>query len=1031
MELAQRIDPFPDLKNETEVYIKMKGCRKVSLLLSIVMILSLLAVGLAVPISAAEPVAVTSAGEFAAMSWNGSYYLANDITLTEKWNNTGSGQGFFGGTFDGRGHTITLSGCSMFSYMGTNATITDLNIAGTLPGSEKSAALCGSLDSTNVYNIHLENIWNDATVSGTPSSYSGGLIGDTSTGASNKITVINCTNTGYINAPNGGAVGGLIGSVRGGTLIMTGCTNIGNVVGKQDAGGLVGRFWNGGTVTITNCKNSGNVSNSTNMYAGGAIGWLAGTLTLTNFTNYGVITGSGSAMGAGGFVGGAHTTEDNNSTRYFDATITKCLNVGRVSTGSGYAGAFVGRSKGAAATGALDISECIDNGGNANRVGYQDDSQTTADYSKTESQIENLGYCGGPTPISSGTQFLRMKWNDTYYLAADISISQYWTNSTSGSSQNFFAGTLDGRNHTVTVSGCAMFSNLGGNAYVKNVTIEGTISGNYLAGLSGQTDGGNIFHIRVENVTNKASGSSSGSWGYGGGLFGDCNVKDTSSCSMILINCKNSGNIDAPDHSAVGGLIGSLRGGELTLINCVNTGNLVGAQDAGGLVGRFWKGGNVTIQNCLNTGNVANYTNMYAGGAIGWLRGVLTLNNFTNEGKITSNNSGTVAMGAGGFVGGAHKTSDEPFNATITKCLNKGTVSGGGSIGAFVGCAKGSSSTSVLNISECIDKSGNANLVGVAASNGTVDTSKTESQIKNLGYGTIGVQSAQPSLGEDIALYFTVRFCISSDYQNQLKVTATMNEKTVEMEPLDDVDSDGNLCYAFHIAPQNMNDEITVTVDFYGVEQSQLEDYTFRSYCTTMLAKTNSELGLTAAKKTQLDQLLKDMLAYGAAAQTYKGWHTDSLANEGISGASVYSNLGESANTLAYTKNGGYSGDVALSKVGMYFDYNNRLSLVLTGVADMSNIGITVGGNALTLEENVNYIELDGSYRIYFKDLTAADICSGTGYTVVISDGGTTVGTLTYSAKSYVYMMQGRTDNMGALAKALYNYSVSAVAYAD
>ena len=556
----------------------------------------------------------------------------------------------------------------------------------------------------------------------------------------------------------------------------------------------------------------------------------------------------------------------------------------------------------------------------------------------------------GPEAISTEDDFLQMSKNGSYYLANDLVITKEW-----GDSATTFDGTFDGRGHTITISDCPVFFYLGGTAVVKNLTIEGSITrAAYASALAQHTSGGSWFGIRIQNVTNNATVTATDTWGYAGGLIADGFVAN-SDCWITLMNCTNNGNVNCPSQSAVGGLIGSLRGGTLTMINCINTGNVVGKQDAGGLVGRFWKDGKATIQNCLNTGSVANSTNMYAGGAVGWLHGTLTLSNFTNIGAITSSSG---AMGAGGFIGGAHKSeSDKQFSATITKCVNEGTISGGGSIGAFVGSNNGAASTCTLNISECIDKSGNANLIGEQkAGQTTLDTSKTEGQIKNLGFDDdLDILSIQPGLGEDIAFYIAVDGSVAKNYYT---VTATMNEKTTELEYVR-TDANENLVYVFHIAPQNMGDGISFSLVLGEQAQDTIADYSFLTYCNNMMGKGDAKL----------DQLLKDALEYGAAAQTYKNYKTGSLVNAGISGATVYADLGAEANVLNFAANGGYAGAVELTKVGMYFDYNNRLSFVIENVADINTISVTVGGNDLALNES-NTVDLGGnSYRIYFKDL--------------------------------------------------------------
>ena len=619
---------------------------------------------------------------------------------------------------------------------------------------------------------------------------------------------------------------------------------------------------------------------------------------------------------------------------------------------------------------------------------------------------------------------MAMEATGSYYLVNDLTITKEWGNDTTT-----FKGNFDGKGHTITINDCPVFYYLGGNAVVKNLIIDGQITKKKdPAALAYYTSGGNKYSIRLQNITNNASVTST-EGGYAGALIADAYApknSEAAECSITMINCVNNGAIDAPKSSAAGGLIGSWRGNKITLINCVNTGAVTGKQDAGGLVGRAWgkRSGDVdiafsdvTIQNGLNTGNIKNTTNMLAGGAVGWVNGTAFVTNFTNEGDITSSTDEGV-IGAGGIIGGAHsREAHRPFDVTITKSVNKGTISGGGAIGAFVGCGNGASDTSEVNISECINENQTTTqLVGSAGKSGTVDTSKTKDQIKPLGYDALNVVSIQPGLGENIALYVAVDGRVAKDYYT---VSATMNEETTTLEYVK-TDAEGNYVYAFYIAPQNMGDEIAFSLKLAGDELEE-KTYSFLTYCNNMMNKGNAEL----------DQLLKDALAYGAAAQVYAKHKTDALVNAGITGASEYTALSATANKLTYTKNDGYTGTMALTKVGMFFDYQNVLSVVVKA-DNAASIKVAVGGVAVALVEGENLIDLgDGSYRVLAKALNATEIASSDAYTITVSDGETLVGTLTYNAQSYVYTMQNLDNAMGALAKALYNYSLSAIAYVN
>ena len=85
--------------------------KTISILVIIAMMLaSLLAI---VPISAADPegTAVTNETEFLAMTADGTYYLANDIVLSQPYGT------IFSGTLDGNGKTITVTNNPVFKNL--------------------------------------------------------------------------------------------------------------------------------------------------------------------------------------------------------------------------------------------------------------------------------------------------------------------------------------------------------------------------------------------------------------------------------------------------------------------------------------------------------------------------------------------------------------------------------------------------------------------------------------------------------------------------------------------------------------------------------------------------------------------------------------------------------------------------------------------------------------------------------------------------------------------------------------------------
>ena len=654
----------------------MKFSKVLSFVLSVAMLLTLLTIGFAIPASADGPEAISTADDFLQMSKNGSYYLANDLVITKEWGDSAT---TFDGTFDGRGHTITISDCPVFFYLGGTAVVKNLTIEGSITRAAYASALAQHTSGGSWFGIRIQNVTNNATVTATDTwGYAGGLIADGFVANSDCwITLMNCTNNGNVNCPSQSAVGGLIGSLRGGTLTMINCINTGNVVGKQDAGGLVGRFWKDGKATIQNCLNTGSVANSTNMYAGGAVGWLHGTLTLSNFTNIGAITSSSGAMGAGGFLGGAHKNEDD---KVFNATITKCLNEGTIS-GGGSIGAFVGSNNGAATTCVLNISECIDKSENANLLGEQKAEQTTLDTSKPEAEIERLGFQELPKPGEkpalsggSGTQSdpyllstvddlisfsttvgIGDAYQDVYLkLTTDIDLENSDLFSPIGNEFYTFSGIFDGAGHTVSgihiaVTGgevAGFFGAISG-ATVKNLNVEGDlIQSDYVAGaIAGCAfEGSKIIDCssKIDAIKGRQCGGIVGSvqgsgsnWNYIIGCESKSAIASLAGTTdhshggiagiasgSVLFGCVNSGNIlaEITDGSAIGGIVGSMKQ-DGYLIGCVNNGAVSAYSTeadikiyAGGIVGKA----NGLLYRCVNTGNVSaiigeNVQSVFAG----------------------------------------------------------------------------------------------------------------------------------------------------------------------------------------------------------------------------------------------------------------------------------------------------------------------------------------------------------------------------------------------------------------------------------
>lgn len=184
--------------------------------------------------------------------------------------------------------------------------------------------------------------------------------------------------------------------------------------------------------------------------------------------------------------------------------------------------------------------------------------------------------------VSSAKEFAAMEPSGNYQLTEDITVTAPYGNDITGFTG--FTGTFDGNGHTVTLditastANVGLFSKLAGGAVVKNVKVDGTVSGTEgVAGIAAQANGATI-----------------------------------SGC----INCA----IISATGRYVGGIVGKLRGG--TVENCYNTGAISSSRDRkgvnlGGIAGYIDSNG--SVKNCYNSGttSVTADTSNYAAIA-GW-----------------------------------------------------------------------------------------------------------------------------------------------------------------------------------------------------------------------------------------------------------------------------------------------------------------------------------------------------------------------------------------------------------------------------
>ncbi len=270
-------------------------------------------------------IAVSNKAELQAMKDNptASYYLTSNIDITGAWTPIGnSGDGFFTGTLDGRGFTVsnlTLSNSSnyqgLFGVVSGAAVIFDLtleDVSMTVGG--PGGCLIGLAGSCSITNVHVTGT-SSITEATSSLSYFGGLIGQ----ASADCTIYNCSSNADVSGVDMVAfLGGLIG-FGSGTLDCQKSFATGDIASSAiavEGGGFIGRQSAG---SIADCYATGAVTiDGIALTAGGFIGRLnSGTNSISTSYSAGAVAGSAATIG--GFCGFKATGSGTLSDNYYDS----------------------------------------------------------------------------------------------------------------------------------------------------------------------------------------------------------------------------------------------------------------------------------------------------------------------------------------------------------------------------------------------------------------------------------------------------------------------------------------------------------------------------------------------------------------------------------------------------------------------------------------------------------------------------------------------------------------------------------------
>ena len=278
--------------------------------------------------------AIKTADDFAAMEPNGTYYLANSITLTETYSQQ------FTGKFNGNGETITVSAPIFGAIM--NATVENFTV--TSDSAVTLTADGGIVCSKAGGNTTLRNITNNVSLQSANTVKVAGIVGDFVSDTTATITIDGCVNTGSITGAMraGGIACGATDMAATCDVNIKNCKNTGAISSSKSGGIICLGYYFTGKLILENCENSGAVTSGD--IAGGIVshvGQVVTGVTITGCRNSGAVTSTKGKKQAGGIIGLCQIS---------DLSISDCFNSGDIqntittqnATCGGIAGTVVG-----------------------------------------------------------------------------------------------------------------------------------------------------------------------------------------------------------------------------------------------------------------------------------------------------------------------------------------------------------------------------------------------------------------------------------------------------------------------------------------------------------------------------------------------------------------------------------------------------------------------------------------------------------------------------------------------------------------